>query len=606
MLAVLCFVPHGNLFLDAADSVGCISLLSQGLALSELRCESVVSPRGNFGTPVSVRSGLDGVRHSGVSKQARLSHYAADVGCNSLLSQGPTVAPFVLCAFVVLAIHSSPCGSLRIPFRTMVRPRGLCLALLGPLRWWRLCLASLLCVRPPKHKDLAGCNPLLRQGPDKSVSCGCRLSCTSASWPVGLSPFPFARRGSSVSGFLPTFWTSVSPSVRLGASFAVVGCNSLLGRGPTTLPSVPVPFRMAFRLFLFHCRCLLSALSFWCLLPPCSGPSSSQPAFSSGADPDQGCNSLLPQGPSSASSRRLRVPTYFVALARRVGSRRVPAVVRPTFFLAGLGACPRPSRRPSVRRCSCCALWSSQRTASSPDALLGGAGGSAATRRRRNERNTLLTLQSTVKALAKQVAVLQQLLGVSFADVARGVVNASAPSTVASAKLPSLAPQGWKERVVTVSTLRAGLKFSAVVAAYTAEQLADGKALVTATPPAFPLTCVDFVSPGGDKTVLVQSNRGAPFAKTAHLLQFGVGPHPAPLVSTVKPEQDDKKVSADAPTCVLRLTRAKEFAAVDLYKTAVDRPQALPALLLPGPVGASVIQTFAVASYSGEITCLKT
>ena len=114
MLAVLCFVPHGNLFLDAADSVGCISLLSQGLALSELRCESVVSPRGNFGTPVSVRSGLDGVRHSGVSKQARLSHYAADVGCNSLLSQGPTVAPFVLCAFVVLAIHSSPCGSLRI------------------------------------------------------------------------------------------------------------------------------------------------------------------------------------------------------------------------------------------------------------------------------------------------------------------------------------------------------------------------------------------------------------------------------------------------------------------------------------------------------------
>ena len=190
MLAVLCFVPHGNLFLDAADSVGCISLLSQGLALSELRCESVVSPRGNFGTPVSVRSGLDGVRHSGVSKQARLSHYAADVGCNSLLSQGPTVAPFVLCAFVVLAIHSSICGSLRIPFRTMVRPRGLCLALLGPLCWWRLCLASLLCVRPPKHKDLAGCNPLLRQGPDKSVSCGCRLSCTSASWPVGLSPFP--------------------------------------------------------------------------------------------------------------------------------------------------------------------------------------------------------------------------------------------------------------------------------------------------------------------------------------------------------------------------------------------------------------------------------
>ena len=125
--------------------------------------------------------------------------------------------------------------------------------------------------------------------------------------------------------------------------------------------------------------------------------------------------------------------------------------------------------------------------------------------------------------------MLQQLLGASFADVARGVVNASAPSTVASAKLPSLAPQGWKERVVTVSTLRAGLKFSAVVAAYTAEQLADVKALVTATPPAFPLTCVDFVSPGGDETVLVQSNRGAPFAKTAHLLQFGVGPHPAPL-----------------------------------------------------------------------------
>ena len=44
----------------------------------------------------------------------------------------------------------------------------------------------------------------------------------------------------------------------------------------------------------------------------------------------------------------LRVPTYVVALARRAGSRRVPAVVRPTFFLAGLGAC---LTRAVVRRC---------------------------------------------------------------------------------------------------------------------------------------------------------------------------------------------------------------------------------------------------------------
>ena len=68
MLVVLCIVPHVNLFLDASDNVGCNSLLSQGPALSVLRCESVVRPRGTFGTPVSVRSGLDGVRHNDVFK----------------------------------------------------------------------------------------------------------------------------------------------------------------------------------------------------------------------------------------------------------------------------------------------------------------------------------------------------------------------------------------------------------------------------------------------------------------------------------------------------------------------------------------------------------
>ena len=131
----------------------------------------------------------------------------------------------------------------------------------------------------------------------------------------------------------------------------------------------------------------------------------------------------------------------------------------------------------------------------------------------------MLTLQSTVKVLAKQVTVLQQLLevqtgarsfeatfapkptprrrrpraqdapaaqaqpaldtqpsgGVSFADVARRVAKASASAPVVSTKPPSLAQQGWKERVVTVSTLRAGLKFAAVVAAHTDEQLAKNQ-----------------------------------------------------------------------------------------------------------------------------------
>ena len=231
-------------------------------------------------------------------------------------------------------------------------------------------------------KDLAGCNPLLRQGPVKSVSCGCRLSCTSASWPVGLCLFPQRCLGSSVSRSLPTFWTSVSPSVYcLGGPFAVVGCNSLPRQGPTTLPSVPERFPFVYRLFLFHCRRFLSALSLWCLLPPAwpvlwafcvTRPKplspSTKPVLSAGADSDEGRNSLLPQGSSSASPvarpslRRLRVPTYVVAFARRAGSRRVPAVVRPAFFFAGLGACPYLRRRRSVCRCSCCPLWSSQHT----------------------------------------------------------------------------------------------------------------------------------------------------------------------------------------------------------------------------------------------------
>ena len=119
--------------------------------------------------------------------------------CYARVPQWLLCIPFVLCAFVVIAIHSFPCGSLRIPFRTMVRPSGLHPAPPRPL--WTL------------YKDLAGGNSLLRQGPVKSVSCGCRLSCTSASWPVGLCLFPQTCLGSSVSRSLPTFWTSVSPSV---------------------------------------------------------------------------------------------------------------------------------------------------------------------------------------------------------------------------------------------------------------------------------------------------------------------------------------------------------------------------------------------------------
>ena len=177
------------------------------------------------------------------------------------------------------------------------------------------------------------------------------------------------------------------------------------------------------------------------------------------------------------------------------------------------------------------------------------------------------------------------------------------PSNAPDPKPPrrSLYGPAWSAKVIQFAQLKDHALDADLVISCASDEEAKSKDWLLAHGYKHKATLVIYDADETDTTVLFNSNAGPVPAKAKVVELQPSGPSRKALPAALK---DDKAHDVDkTPTCFMRLTLSRNFAAPSLFSQVKQRPQCLPAVVLQD-AKQHVLQTRAAITYDSEATCL--